>query len=51
MFSYDMPEGLTFDDVLLLPAEADFMPRDADVAAQLKTWGFQFVPGKGWWRK
>jgi IMP dehydrogenase len=30
-----MPEGLTFDDVLLLPAEADFMPRDADVAAQL----------------
>jgi IMP dehydrogenase len=30
-----MPEGLTFDDVLLLPAEADFMPRDADVATQL----------------
>jgi IMP dehydrogenase len=35
MFSYDMPEGLTFDDVLLLPAEADFMPRDAEVSAQL----------------
>ena len=35
MFSYDMPEGLTFDDVLLMPAEADFMPRDADVASRL----------------
>ncbi len=35
MFSYDMPEGLTFDDVLLMPAEADFLPRDADCRTQL----------------
>jgi IMP dehydrogenase len=35
MFSYDMPEGLTFDDVLLVPAESDFLPRDADCSTQL----------------
>jgi IMP dehydrogenase len=35
MFSFDMPEGLTFDDVLLVPAEADFLPRDADCTTQL----------------
>jgi len=35
MFSFDMPEGLTFDDVLLLPAEADFLPHEADVSAAL----------------
>ncbi|HYD50863.1 MAG TPA: IMP dehydrogenase [Terriglobales bacterium] len=35
MFTYDMPEGLTFDDVLLLPAESDFLPKDADVSTQL----------------
>ncbi len=35
MFTYDMPEGLTFDDVLLLPAEADFLPHEADVTTQL----------------
>ena len=35
MFTYDMPEGLTFDDVLLVPAESDFLPRDADCSAQL----------------
>jgi IMP dehydrogenase len=35
MFSYDMPEGLTFDDVLLMPAESDFMPKDADCSTQL----------------
>jgi IMP dehydrogenase len=35
MFSFDMPEGLTFDDVLLVPAEADFLPRDADCSTQL----------------
>src|SRR5262245_12359986 len=35
MFSYDMPEGFTFDDVLLVPAEADFLPRDADCTTQL----------------
>jgi IMP dehydrogenase len=35
MFSYDMPEGFTFDDVLLVPAQADFMPREADCSTQL----------------
>ncbi len=35
MFTYDLPEGLTFDDVLLLPAKSDFLPRDADCATQL----------------
>lgn len=35
MFSYDMPEGLTFDDVLLVPGPADFMPRDADVTTRI----------------
>jgi IMP dehydrogenase len=35
MFSYDMPDGLTFDDVLLLPAESNFMPRDADTNTRL----------------
>lgn len=35
MFTFDMPEGLTFDDVLLLPAEADFLPHEADVSTQL----------------
>jgi len=35
MFTYDMPEGFTFDDVLLMPAESDFLPRDADCSTQL----------------
>ncbi|MBI3783721.1 MAG: IMP dehydrogenase [Deltaproteobacteria bacterium] len=35
MFSYDMPDGLTFDDVLLVPAESDFMPKDADCSTQI----------------
>ncbi|MGH3055233.1 MAG: IMP dehydrogenase, partial [Gaiellaceae bacterium] len=35
MFTYDMPEGLTFDDVLLVPAESNFLPRDADCSTQL----------------
>jgi IMP dehydrogenase len=35
MFSYDLPEGFTFDDVLLLPAESSFMPKDADCSTQL----------------
>ena len=35
MFTYDMPEGLTFDDVLLVPGESNFMPRDADVSTRL----------------
>ncbi len=32
MFTYDMPEGLTFDDVLLVPGESTFLPREADVS-------------------
>ncbi|OFV88463.1 MAG: IMP dehydrogenase [Acidobacteria bacterium RBG_16_68_9] len=35
MFSYDMPEGLTFDDVLLMPGSSDFLPREADVSTRL----------------
>jgi IMP dehydrogenase len=35
MFTDDMPEGFTFDDVLLVPAEADFLPRAADCSTQL----------------
>ena len=34
MFTYDMPDGLTFDDVLLLPADTDFMPHEADVSTR-----------------
>ena len=30
-----LPEGLTFDDVLLLPAHSDVLPRDTDVATLL----------------
>jgi IMP dehydrogenase len=30
-----IPEGLTFDDVLLLPAASDFLPKDADVSTTL----------------
>lgn len=30
-----IPEGLTFDDVLLVPAMSDFMPKDADVSTLL----------------
>ena len=28
-------EGLTFDDVLLVPAESDVLPRDVDVSTYL----------------
>ena len=35
MFSYDMPEGFTFDDVLLVPGSSNFLPRDADVGTRL----------------
>src|SRR5256712_12026637 len=31
----EIPEGLTFDDVLLVPAASDFMPKDADIATSL----------------
>jgi IMP dehydrogenase len=30
-----LPEGLTFDDVLLVPARSDVLPRDADVSTCL----------------
>ena len=29
-------EGLTFDDVLLIPAESDVLPRDVDVSLILQ---------------
>ena len=35
MLEGPLPEGLTFDDVLLLPARSDVLPRDADVATPL----------------
>ena len=35
MFTYDMPDGYTFDDVLLVPGESDFLPGDADLATRL----------------
>src|SRR5262245_28956167 len=35
MFTYDMPEGYTFDDVLLMPGSSSFLPRDADVGTRL----------------
>ena len=28
-------EGLTFDDVLLIPAESDILPRDIDISTKL----------------
>jgi IMP dehydrogenase len=35
MLSPEIAEGLTFDDVLLVPAASDFMPKDADVTTAL----------------
>lgn len=35
MFSPEIPEGLTFDDVLLVPGASDLMPKDADVKTAL----------------
>src|SRR2546426_1405728 len=35
MPSVDLREGLTFDDVLLVPASSEILPRDTDVATQL----------------
>ena len=35
MLEESLPEGLTFDDVLLLPAHSDVLPRDTDVATLL----------------
>jgi len=31
----DLREGLTFDDVLLVPAASEILPKDTDVATQL----------------
>lgn len=35
MLEGPLPEGLTFDDVLLLPARSDVLPRDTDVSTCL----------------
>ena len=35
MLEETLPEGLTFDDVLLLPARSDVLPRDTDVSTLL----------------
>ena len=35
MIEPEVPLALTFDDVLLLPAESDILPRQVDVSAQL----------------
>ena len=35
MLETSLPEGLTFDDVLLLPARSDVLPRDTDVSTSL----------------
>lgn len=35
MLPAEIPEGLTFDDVLLIPAASDFLPKDADVTTAL----------------
>ena len=35
MLENAVPEGLTFDDVLLLPAESEVLPKDVDVSTRL----------------
>ncbi|HJY84433.1 MAG TPA: IMP dehydrogenase [Candidatus Binatia bacterium] len=35
MLPFEIAEGLTFDDVLLVPAASDFTPKDADVRTAL----------------
>ena len=35
MLPNEIPEGLTFDDVLLIPGASDFLPKDADVSTRL----------------
>lgn len=35
MLDEKIPLGLTFDDVLLLPAKSDILPRDVDISAKL----------------
>ncbi len=33
-FNFQIPEGLTFDDVLLVPARSEVLPRDVDVSTK-----------------
>ncbi|RJQ38017.1 MAG: IMP dehydrogenase [Nitrospiraceae bacterium] len=35
MIEQKIPVGLTFDDVLLIPAKSDILPRDADISTSL----------------
>ena len=35
MIQNNIPEGLTFDDVFLLPAKSEVIPRDVDVRTRL----------------
>ena len=35
MVEEPLPEGLTFDDVLLIPARSDVLPRDTNVSTLL----------------
>ena len=35
MLPVEIPEGLTFDDILLLPGASDFLPKDADVSTSV----------------
>lgn len=35
MMEYKIPIGLTFDDVLLMPAKSDILPRDVDISTSL----------------
>jgi hypothetical protein len=35
MVTEKLPEGLTFDDVLLVPAESSVLPRDVDLTTNL----------------
>ncbi|HEY8188031.1 MAG TPA: IMP dehydrogenase, partial [Pyrinomonadaceae bacterium] len=34
MISADLPEGLTFDDVLLVPARSDVLPSETETSTQ-----------------
>src|SRR5258706_13109620 len=34
MISAEIPEGLTFDDVLLIPARSDVLPNETDTSTQ-----------------
>src|SRR6266508_1423920 len=34
MISVELPEGLTFDDVLLVPARSDVLPNETDTSTQ-----------------